>query len=260
MQVVVDRRVRTHDLHQFCSTEFARAVVVALLQFSNSVAGLPLRDERTDRHETGPSLEVDLRAAGGRAAQLHHRRATEFIEILESVLGHLGIIEQIAHLLVQRGQIPVDCEQIIAGLLDDLGCDVALAAKGCHAHEQTLDAHGFEQLGAGGNQGATTCQTIAARRERLSPRHAGCCARPVTGRRRRQLCAQHGGGFRRTQPPGHAAARARLTERLLVLLILGGRRAVAATYLMGRKASQFNDAAARMSPHLWPPTEARRWS
>ena len=130
VQAVLDGPVRAHGLGQFLGTEAARADVVARLQFSDLVADHPLRDNAADRLAAGPQLGVDLRAAGGDPAELQHRSAVGAVHVLEAVASPLGIADEIAHLLVQRGLVTLDGQQVIAPLVDDPGGDLALAAHG----------------------------------------------------------------------------------------------------------------------------------
>jgi hypothetical protein len=69
---------------------------------------------------------------------------------LKPSLASCCIADQITHLLMQRGLVALDREQVVA-LLDDLGGNLALAAHGVDAHQQALDVQGFEQLRNGGD-------------------------------------------------------------------------------------------------------------
>lgn len=69
------------------------------------------------------------------------------IGVLEPVAASVGIGDEVAHLLVQRGLIPLDRKQIVRTFVDDLGGNAALAAHGVDADQQALDVQGLKQFG-----------------------------------------------------------------------------------------------------------------
>jgi hypothetical protein len=100
--------------------------------------------------------------------------------VLESFRGASGITDQIAHLLVERGLIALDREQVISALVDDLFGDLALTAHRIDAHHQTLDVQGFEQLRDGRDLVALAAHLLLAERQ---PEIGGEGADHMDGRR-----------------------------------------------------------------------------
>lgn len=161
---VFNAPVRTNGVRQLRCTERSGTDVVALFQFGDLFANDPLRDDAANRLAAGPQRRVDFRAAGGHPAQRHHDSTVVSIDVLEPVAAGLGIADEIAHPLVQRGLIARHREQIVRPLVDDLGGNVMLAAHGVDADQQALDVQGVEQFRDGRH-------LIALARDALLPQH-----------------------------------------------------------------------------------------